>query len=335
MTFSRIRHRVGDLLRDGKRCPLVLLLFATLACLLLTRSGSIYQSLLINQAGAETSKNYGIIMQDSMVPTWRGIASRFPQNEAVERNLRRQWVLEGNLGEAGHLSVPRDPFGAFWTGYGLLQLGECERSIMVMEDLPGVGLFFVGKGRMLAEAGLWKEAILWLEVAARLEPDVGDQHCRLARAYRSMGSLSSALLEARRAVQSAMFVEDSLRFSCALMAGRLLMDQKQLEEAADYLELAASLRPDHVQPPIELGRLQLLVGREAQARSYYQCALDLDPTNVDALVGLGDAYRQAGSLQIAVLPYLSARVLKPNDGGVRGRLSRLSSELIKLSTPER
>ena len=64
-----------------------------------------------------------------------------------------------------------------------------------------------------------------------------------------------------------------------------------------------------------------LVGEETEkAKLKYQKALDLAPTFVEALVGLGNIYQFEGSFELAIDHYEKALTLNPDLEGVRQNL---------------
>lgn len=73
----------------------------------------------------------------------------------------------------------------------------------------------------------------------------------------------------------------------ALQLVRLYLRSLQLEAARDVLHLALARRPESV-PLINLaGRMSTMLGQYNKARHNFERALELDPQNVDALLGLG------------------------------------------------
>ncbi len=64
--------------------------------------------------------------------------------------------------------------------------------------------------------------------------------------------------------------------------GRALSEARQYEQAAGYLEQAASRRPNWPPPMVELGLLELQSGRDARALSALRRVAELDPFHVRA-----------------------------------------------------
>ena len=72
--------------------------------------------------------------------------------------------------------------------------------------------------------------------------------------------------------------------------GLLLAEEKKYEEAANYLELAAKGMPDNPRVHYNLGLLLDYLGKDVQAESALQRALELEPANIEYLSAIAQYY---------------------------------------------
>jgi Flp pilus assembly protein TadD len=72
--------------------------------------------------------------------------------------------------------------------------------------------------------------------------------------------------------------------------GLLLAEEKKYEEAARYLEAAARGMPERSRVQYNLGLLLDYLGRDVQAESALQRALELEPANIEYLNAIAQYY---------------------------------------------
>jgi tetratricopeptide (TPR) repeat protein len=102
-----------------------------------------------------------------------------------------------------------------------------------------------------------------------------------------------------------------------------LVDQGETERA-----LALLAQADQIAPTVEMllarSTVYTKLGRPDAALADLQAARNKEPGSLDALLALGDYYRDAGSTQEAQAAYAEATKLSPGISAGRVRLARLS-----------
>ena len=103
----------------------------------------------------------------------------------------------------------------------------------------------------------------------------------------------------------------------ALTRNRALVD-----EAAVYAERAVQLDATEPEAHVTLGELQRISGKLPDAKASFQKALALDPESVDARLGLADTLDAMGSAADADRVFRQAMTLRPYYADVYGRYGR-------------
>jgi len=83
---------------------------------------------------------------------------------------------------------------------------------------------------------------------------------------------------------------------------RLYLKSLQLEAARDVLHVALARKPESVSLINLAGRMAIMLGQYNQAKYNFERALELDPQNVDALLGLGQVLRHQDLHEDALKP---------------------------------
>jgi tetratricopeptide (TPR) repeat protein len=153
------------------------------------------------------------------------------------------------------------------------------------------------------------DAKLCYEKALALDPKCVAARISLGATYLNQG-------EPRKA-------EAFLREACDLDAnsalaqhylGRALARQQNADEAVTHLERAATLTPDPSTIHCELGGIEVNRNNFAHAADWFRKALDLQPTNPDALAGLGICLFRQGRRQEGIARMGEAVRCNPRSG---------------------
>ena len=134
---------------------------------------------------------------------------------------------------------------------------------------------------------------------------------------RAIGSLESLLTNARDSAAVNGSLGKALLRKYSLTNDRALVDQ-----AAVYAERAVQLDASEPEAHITLGELQRISGKLPEAVSSFQRALTLRPDSIDARLGLADTYDALGRSIDADHLYRSALELRPDSPDVYGRYGR-------------
>jgi hypothetical protein len=168
----------------------------------------------------------------------------------------------------------------------------------------------------------------WLVVPAQATNPEAYQLNESAVAEVRKGNLDAALeLLTRAAVLDPR--DASIRANLArvrTVVGHRLTQAGRLREAEVQYRAALDAEPDEVAAWLGLGALELRQRDPRAAADAYQRAMALEPGNADALVGLGDAYYNRGDLALALAEWERALAIRPEDHALRERVGRVQLE---------
>ncbi|HEX5661782.1 MAG TPA: tetratricopeptide repeat protein, partial [Polyangiales bacterium] len=188
---------------------------------------------------------------------------------------------------------------------------------------------------------LWVRAALLLEANEDLDGaierykltlDVQPAHTgaidALSRLYEKRGDLRGQADLLRRQAELA---DDPIVKASKLTAlGKLRLEKLKDKQAAESAyEQALELDPDNRTAAVGLGQLALTEKRWEDAVQLLQPLLEVGEelpreTAQSLLTGLGDAYRELGEIERAELAYTTARKIFPDDRGLAVRLAELA-----------
>jgi len=153
-----------------------------------------------------------------------------------------------------------------------------------------LALFFTDLGQLdKAEAAY--------RAASRVEPEFVPARVNLAELLYSQNRPQEAEEEFRKAIEEALLPENKGVARDAL--ARFLIRLKRYDEGIEELRLATELIPNHAQTHYFYGVALNSTGKFEEALPYLQHAQQLDPYNVEYLVGLATICRDAGKLDLA------------------------------------
>jgi len=102
--------------------------------------------------------------------------------------------------------------------------------------------------------------------------------------------------------------------------GHRLQQEGLLDKAQEQYLAALELNPNEASALLGLGDVQLRRRDSRAAAEMYRRAVSVDPRNADAYTRLGDAYHHQGDLEAALSEWERALSLRPQDAGLRQRL---------------
>jgi serine/threonine protein kinase/tetratricopeptide (TPR) repeat protein len=120
----------------------------------------------------------------------------------------------------------------------------------------------------------------------------------------------------------------------------LTNDRALVDQAAIYAERAVQLDASEPEAHITLGELQRISGKLPEAAASFQRALTLRPDSIDARLGLADTYDALGRSIDADHLYRSALELRPDSPDVYGRYGRFcmkrgrNADAVRLYTKQ-
>ncbi|NLN11091.1 MAG: tetratricopeptide repeat protein [Acidobacteria bacterium] len=154
-----------------------------------------------------------------------------------------------------------------------------------ISDLTAVALFHSNRGAELLRQGELSEARRWLELAARIDPDLPDAWVNLGVVRRRLRDLAGAEAAYRRALEA-----DPTTFAAYQNLASLLQFLGRTREVQELLELLDRNRNRSRNPfsYLALGDLSLREGRLDEAERFYRRALRLDSSQAETQAALGE-----------------------------------------------
>lgn len=167
-----------------------------------------------------------------------------------------------------------------------------------------MALFFTDLGQLDKAEASYRSA-------SRVEPEFVPARINLAELLYSQNRPKEAEEEFRKAIDEALLPENKGVARDAL--ARFLIRLKRYDEGIEELRLATELIPNHAQTHYFYGVALNSLGKFEEALPYLQHAQQLDPYNVEYLVGLATICRDAGKLDLAKKYALEALTVQPEN----------------------
>lgn len=221
-------------------------------------------------------------------------------------NSRWQYLLGVHYEETGFLDKAVDSYReslildrAYLPGYirlgrVLVELNRLEEAQaafqVVLNANPESAAALAGQGQVAFERGEYDKAVGLFRRALAADPEASSLHYRLGQAYRALGQTEQARAELEKAGERIPTVEDPL----------LAFVQAHTRGAEHYLQSAAQAEA---------------AGQRVAAIKLYDVATSIDPSNVDALLKLGELQGAAGDMDGAFGAF--GRVLSIDPGNAR------------------
>jgi tetratricopeptide (TPR) repeat protein len=98
-----------------------------------------------------------------------------------------------------------------------------------------------------------------------------------------------------------------------------------LLKRVEDLNKAITERPRDLLTHLDLGTVQLMLGRLPESRTVFRKALEIDPTCVAALYGVAECSKLLGDYPEALRCYLEIRKIRPDDPGLDQRIQSAQS----------
>lgn len=233
---------------------------------------------------------------------------------------------------------------------------------VAFEENPDHPLVCFAWGQALAQSGHTQEAVVLLERAARAEPDLVEAACAWAKAVMDLGDFSSAkrILQEQETRHPDDFIvqltlaemylrqadpdaaethieaahnkgalESTLRIGrsqVAQLRGLLASRAKDVERARAHFWTATELAPSWAGPWVNLGVLAETAQEFADAQTYYERALEIEPGHPVALYNLARLYTHQSQLEAARKCIQTLLCIVPNYPGVQELADRVSQK---------
>jgi adenylate cyclase len=135
---------------------------------------------------------------------------------------------------------------------------------------------------------------------------------------------------ARDAIDRTLEIDPANAYALALQAGALYQFELEFEAAADLLERAHALKPNHPEVLMVIGNFYTAVGRPVEAITLFEHVRSLDPLYPINLSNLALANYLAGRYEEAARLYRSLLDLSPGHAGAQ---TMLAFTLVELGDP--
>ena len=228
------------------------------------------------------------------IEAFRAVISANPDNNAAVLLLGDALLQNGRFQEVIDLLTPREAqftkdlaFG-YVLGTALLRTGQRDRAQVYLDRIFSAGQSAEGHLLMataLMETRDYPGAVVELQKAIRINPDLPTVRTVYARALLGSGDHEGAVRELRRALLAA-----PNDFDANLTLGALLRRDGHHEESARYLRRAHELRPQEVTARLGLAGALLSQGNLDESRSLLEGLIAEVPDYSEAHVLLATCY---------------------------------------------
>ena len=208
---------------------------------------------------------------------------------------------------------------------------NCSRCHVPLGDYREGAAYFLGLAEQYRAGEQFHPALVAGESALRLAPDSASARLVVGQAQLGLGQTE----EAAASLQEAL-TQDPALVEAALALGQLHQSQGALDEAWAALEGAIATTPDNAQLEYALGWLCMALDDPKPALEHISRATELDPTDGQAWLRLGQLHEFSNKRRQAVQAYEKAASLIPNSTvlgeQVRSRLAVLNPSLPSSMT---
>lgn len=199
-----------------------------------------------------------------------------------------------------YLYIPM--IGVAWFAGGVIHLILHKRPDLAKSVLTVTLIICVSLGALsFQRAKVWRSSIaLWTDTVEKLPENWGVWDA-LAEAYISKGDKDGALRAYDKvfSMKPDYMDEDAKEIKALNNAGALFMERGDITRSRDLLDKLTTKYPDYAPGFINRGLNALLQKDMATAERSYMKALELEPGNTSALMGMGTVQREKGNLKDA------------------------------------
>lgn len=267
--------------------------------------GLAYGRIGINYLAHEQQEAAGACLRNAMVldpvnPRWTYLlAVHYEETGELEKaveSYRDALVADRNY-VAGYIRM----------GRVLLELDRVDDAEKVFQVVLGAreddAAALAGMGRVAFQRGEYDRALDFFQRALKAQPEASSLHYHLGLTYRALGQTDKARAEMDKAGERIPTVEDPmLAFVQAHTRGadHYIDAAAKAEEtghptvAARFYEIATSINPTNVPALLRLGELQGAMGKSDDALNSFGRALSIEPDNARANYFAGTLLEQRG-----------------------------------------
>jgi tetratricopeptide (TPR) repeat protein len=186
-----------------------------------------------------------------------------------------------------------------------------------LEDSPHNALALTNLGMAAVEENNFAEADRDLSDAIRYSPKLNSAYMWRAELRDKQNRSADAEDDFARAADMA-----PLNSVVRREFGRFYAEHGRLQDAEEQLQLATEGTPNFLVWD-ELGKVERQLGRDDEAAKSFHAALDLNPLDSDAHIGLGSIYEKSGDFERATKEYQAGLLMVPRDPTALAGLARM------------
>lgn len=248
----------------------------------------------------------------------------------------------GELAEARRLyrqvlaAIPSQAVALFRSGLLELQDGHPEAALPLMElaiaNAPDEARHHFGLGRTLQTLGRHPQAASAYRRALALDPNSVDAHFSLGLTLQLQGD-RALLPQAEAAYREVLRIEGG-NVEATSNLGIVLQDMGRVNEAVEFLQAAAALRPEVGAHAVNLGIALCRLHEFAAAEQVLCKAVERDPNSPEAVFNLGNSLQGLGRLGEAAAQFRRAAALRRGYADALNNLGNVQKALGELTAAE-
>ena len=234
---------------------------------------------------------------------WKALGSALMQQgkfaEAITALTRLVKIVPSDIGGHNNLALALAA-----TGRPAEAEASYRRAIKVNPRYAGA---HQNLGGLLSRLGRFDDALAHQRLGLEIEPQRAEAHLLVAHALRDVGQLR----EAEAAYGRALELQPDF-FDAHLYLGLVLSELADFEPALAHHRRAVALRPDSHPAQLRLGSLLSKLGRdELEMRHCFQRCIELEPSNADGWIALGNEFLRTKEHERAGKMFEAAQELRP------------------------
>jgi len=171
----------------------------------------------------------------------------------------------------------------------------------------------------LARLGRYDEALSQFKKIDRIDPDYEPSYCNRIALYTELGHHQQAELMFYRARQ----ITDTCPV-CSYNIAHSLFLRQDYQRAVLCWEDVLRMQPEHPSARVRMAEAYWRLGKHELAETHYQKHLAGNPTDVDALLDIGDLMAEQGQTDRAAIYYHEAATAAPTESSAYAALGELA-----------
>lgn len=227
-------------------------------------------------------------------------------NSAPDEHYLKKFDVPANYDDGIYMKnlTKKQTLSCFFNNLGNIyqSLDDIDSALILLERAakitPELAMVHTNLGNIYLKKGWTQEAIDQYRAALRIHPDEAKTHNNLGNAYLEQGWLDEAISEYETSLKLDPNFADAYR-----NLARAYCKQELFEQAVAALKSALLLEPKDSGAHSRLGNVYRRMGNYGKAIINYNKALLLKPDSVEAYLGLGLTYNEMGDVDKEIKAY--------------------------------